>query len=273
MSVRTSTIALSLLTGFVGLAPEGHAGGVTPLSGEVLGEVRSGAGIVQMGASVMIFNRYDKLIRQTLTDANGRFAFDVLTPDIYSVKVILASFAPVFQRNIAVAAGSESLLKINLASMLSTVELVPASASRGSLMTDDWKWVLRTSQATRPVLRLVPLSSSSQRHTTTFSETTGMIRVSGGDGDSVDGSTAQDLGTAFALATVVNGSTHVRLSGNYGYMANSGLPTAGFRTTYSHDTDGEAGPQMSLTVHQIYFPGLAGSANPNSYPSGDESGP
>ncbi len=226
-----------------------------------------------MGASVTIYNRYDKLVRKALTDANGRFAFDALTPDIYSVKVILASFAPVLQRNIAVAAGSESVLRINLASMLSTVELVPASASKGTLMTDDWKWVLRTSQATRPVLRLTPVSSSSQSHTTTFSETTGMIRVSGGDGDSVAGSTAQDLGTAFALATVVNGSTHVRLSGNYGYMANSGLPTAGFRTAYSRDTDGESGPQIWLAVHQVYFPGLAGTANPNSYPAGDESGP
>ncbi len=246
---------------------------MSSFSGEVLGEVRSVSGIVQMGASVTIYNRYDKLIRQALTDANGRFAFDALTPDIYSVKVILASFAPVLQRNIAVAAGSDSVLRINLSGIFSTVELVPASASKGALMADDWKWVLRTSQATRPVLRLVPLTSSSQTRTTTFSETTGMIRVSGGDGDSVSGTTAQDLGTAFALATVVNGSAHVRLSGNYGYMANSGLPTAGFRTTYSHDTDGESGPQISLTVHQVYFPGLAGSANPNSYPAGDESGP
>jgi hypothetical protein len=273
MSVRTSTIALSLLTGFVGLAPEGYAGGVTPLSGEVLGEVRNGAGIAQMGASVLIFNRYDKLIRQALTNDSGKFVFDALTPDIYSVKVILASFAPVFQRNIAVAAGSESVLEIHLASILSTVELLPASASKGALMTDDCKWVLRTSQATRPVLRLLPVTSSSQSHATTFSETTGVVKVSAGDGDSIAGSTAQDLGTAFALATVVNGATHVRLSGNYGYMANSGLPTAGFRTTYSRDRDGEAGPQMSLTVHQVYFPGLAGSANPNSYTGGDESGP
>ena len=103
-----------------------------------------------MGASVTIYNRYDKLIRQALTDANGRFAFDALTPDIYSVKVILASFAPVLQRNIAVAAGSDSVLRINLSGIFSTVELVPASASKGALMADDWKWVLRTSQADAP---------------------------------------------------------------------------------------------------------------------------
>jgi hypothetical protein len=176
MSVRTSTIALSLLTGFVGLAPEGHAGGVAPLSGEVLGEVRSSAGIAQMGASVMIYNRYDKLIRQALTNDSGKFIFDTLTPDIYSVKVILASFAPVFQRNISVTAGSENMLEIHLASILSTIELLPASASKGALMTDDWKWVLRTSQATRPVLRILPVSSSSQNHSATFTEATWRIR-------------------------------------------------------------------------------------------------
>jgi hypothetical protein len=265
-------IALALLSGLV-VAPVGRGGSVATLSGQLLGEVQNNSGVAQMGANVFLYNRYDQLIRQGLTDGTGKFIFDGLVPDVYSIRVVLASFLPAVRRNIAVAPGSESLLKINLANVLSTVELVPASASQGTLMTDDWKWVLRSSHATRPVLRLMPAPSSSKPQSTlaSFTETTGVVRVSGGDGGSVSRSTAQDLGTAFAVATVVNGSAHVHLSGNLGYMANSGMPAAGFRATYSHERNGISTPQIGLTAQQVYFPGL-GPAGDNS-PTSAQTGP
>lgn len=269
MSFRTLVSELSLVAGLVALAPATNAGSVSLLSGNVLGEVRDSAGVTQMGASVLLYNRYDELIRQTITNETGKFVFDGLAADLYTVRVVLASFMPAVRRNISVAAGSENLLRINLASIFSSIELVPAPAARGALMTDDWKWVLRASQSTRPVLRLAPVTSTSKRRSTTdlFTETTGIVRLSAGDGNTT--TTAQDMGTAFALATVYRGATRVRLSGNVGYMANTGLPAAGFRTTYSREKDGVSGPQVSLTVHQIYFPGLAGYTTPG----GDESGP
>ena len=245
------------------MAPMGHAGSVTALSGQLLGEVQNSSGVAQMGATIFLYNRYDQLIRQGLTNGSGKFVFDGLSPDVYSIRVVLASFLPAVRRNIAIAPGSENLLKINLANVLSTVELVPASASQGTLMTDDWKWVLRSSQSTRPVFRLVPVSSSSKPASalSSFSETTGVLRVSGGDGDAVSGSSAQDLGTAFGLATVVNGTSRVRLSGNIGYMGDSGLPSAGFRTTYARERDGIVSPEVALTAHQVYFPGLGPAGN------------
>jgi hypothetical protein len=243
-----------------------------PLAGELLGQVQNSGGIAQMGASVFLYNRYDQLVRQALTNEAGKFAFDQLMPGLYSIRVALASFLPAVRGNIAVAAGSASLLKIDLSGMASTVELAPLSAAQGTLMSDDWKWVLRSSSATRPVLRYLPVSSPSPRRTTlaSFSQTSGIVRLSAGDGDSVSGSTAQDLGTAFALATLVNGWARVRLSGNFGYMANSGLPTAGFRTTYARDTGDDALPQAALTVHQVYFPGLGATGG---YQNGEQTGP
>jgi hypothetical protein len=270
--------ALGLLAGCMALAPAGHAASVPPLAGGLLGEIRNNAGIAQMGATVILYDRYDHLVRQALSNEGGKFVFESLAPGAYSIRVVLASFAPALRRNILVAAGSESILRIHLATVLSTLELAPASESQGALMNDDWKWVLRTSHSTRPVLRYLPdsSSSSSTHHSmaSAFSETTGMLRVSGGDGNSTTGSTAQDMGTAFALSTLINGSSHVRLSGNLGYMANSGLPAAGFRTTYSHDRDGLKGPQISFTTHQVYFPGLGASANPEAGPdSAQQTGP
>ncbi len=193
------------------LAP---AANLASFSGHILGEVRNSAGVVQMGATVALYNRYDQEIRQVLTNEAGKFVFDALSPDLYSVRVTLASFMPALRRNISVVAGSENLLKINLASVFSTVELIPAAATRGTLMSDDWKWVLRASQATRPIFRFLPVSatSSSRAQTALFSDTTGLVRVSAAD----DGDLSQQgLGTSFAVSTRVKGSAIVRVSGKF----------------------------------------------------------
>ncbi len=268
MSLRTSTITLGLL---VGLSPGVPAATPAPLSGGILGQVRNAAGVAQMGATVILYNRYDQLIRQVLTNEQGKFAFDALSPDLYSIRVTLASFMPAIRRNIAVAAGSENLLQISLASVLSTVELSSAPA-RGTLMTDDWKWVLRTSQATRPVLRLLPNDPSTSRSRSIaalFSDTTGLVKLSAGDAQSFAGDTQQDLGTAFALATSIMGSTRVQFSGSLGYAANAALPATGFRTSYSRTVEGGTSPEVTLTVRQLYLPARAGSA----IASGTNSGP
>src|SRR5262249_30646275 len=157
------------------------------------GQVKSSAGVAQMGATVMLYDRYDQLIRRGLTNEEGKFAFDKLSPDLYSIRVSLASFVSAIRRHIAVAAWSEKPLQINLASLFSTVDLVSAGPSRGALMSDEWKWVLRSSQATRPVLRLLPVSSSASTRSagSIFSDTSGLVKVSAGDGESFAAGMAQ----------------------------------------------------------------------------------
>ena len=260
-------IKFGLIAGIVGLTPAVHAaeaGAIfaPTLSGQILGEVRNSNGVVQMGAAVALYNRYDELVRRTFSNQDGRFAFVSLTPDVYSIRVSLASFLTA-HRNISVLAGAESLLKIQMAGALSTIELVPLSSPEGALMSDSWKWVLRSSHATRPVLRLLPQTSSSRNSLASlFSETSGLVKVSAGDNDPFSGD-PQDLGTAFVLATSVNGSSKVHVSGNVGYASN-GLPSAGFRTTYRHDNEAGEGPQVALTVRQIYLPSLMGLGVPGS---------
>jgi hypothetical protein len=257
MSLLKSANTIGLITGLVSLASLVSAGDSPALSGQILGEVRSAAGITQMGAAVYLYNHSNQLIRQVLSNQDGKFVFDGVSPDVYWIRVSLASFLPAIRHDIAVAAGSESELRINLSSVLNSVELTPGSAPPGTLMSDEWKWVLRSSHSTRPVLRLQPGTSSS-RASSVFSDTTGMVRLSAGDGDLASGNMQQDLGTAFAVATSVNGSNQVHVSGNVGYAA-TGVPSAGLRTTYSRKGAGDdaPGPRMSVTVRQIYLPSLS----------------
>ena len=258
----TSQLAACLLMGWLGTAgvfcSPALAASLNPLAAQILGQVKDASGAAQMGASIYLYNRYDEMVRKGLSNEQGRFAFDALVPDLYSVRVILASFVPAERRNIAVLPNSENRLDINLTSVLSSIGVTTTPASPGTLMTDDWKWVLRTSQATRPVLRFLPEiaargTSSTHSVLTSFSNTTGVVKLSAGDGESFARGTQQDLGTAFAIATSLANSARVQLSGNVGYAGSSTLPGAGFRASYSRSTGDGSNPEIALTMRQVYL--------------------
>src|SRR5207245_8890809 len=105
--------------------------------------------------------------------------------------------------NIVVQPGVRSVLNVNLSTLFSTIQLVAPPAGERSLMTDDWKWVLRSAAATRPVLRILPdfdPNRPAHRVTGVFSETRGLVQLSGGDGGQVSSfGNEADLGTAFAF--------------------------------------------------------------------------
>jgi Carboxypeptidase regulatory-like domain len=265
-------IAAGLLLGVASVnAP---AASLNPLSGEILGQVKNAAGVAQMGATVYLYNRYDELVRKGLSNEQGRFVFEALAPDLYSIRVILASFVPAERRNISVLPSSENRLDINLTGVFSTIGVTSTPAAPGTLMTDDWKWVLRTSQATRPVLRFLPelkprTSSTSEAALTRFSQTTGVVELSAGDGQSFARGSQQDLGTAFAIATSLASSARVQLSGNVSYAGSSGLPGAGIRTSFSRATTDGSSPEVVVTMRQVYLAQRPGSG----IVMGSDSGP
>lgn len=264
MSLAKSVISLGLLAALAAEAQQSFSP-----SGQILGEVRNAAGVAQMGASVVLYDRYGQTVRRALSDEQGRFVLDALAPGIYTLRVSLASFMPVLRRNIAVLADSESLLRIDLAAVFSTLEFATPQAARAALMSDEWKWVLRSSHATRPVLRLREakvFSTKTSRETAMFADTTGLVRLSAGDSTLTTGDVQQSLGTAFALETSFHGRDKVRVSGNLAYAAAEGMPSAGFRATYARRQGGFARPEVSLTVRQAYFPASVGSLTAGNTP-------
>ena len=99
MSFQRPMIALGLIAAFAAIAPVSAGADLSHqiLSGQILGEVKSGAGVSQMGAAVFLFNRYEQVVRHAITNESGKFAFDALTPDVYSIRVSLASFVPALE--------------------------------------------------------------------------------------------------------------------------------------------------------------------------------
>jgi len=230
-------------------------------AGTIIGIVADPGGIAQMGATVLLYNRLEKLIQKTLTNERGQFGFDNLLPDAYIVRVSLGSFVPAVREGIMVQPGMRSFLNINLASVLSSVEFVYSTPHAPRLLSDDWRWVLRSSMSTRPVLRFLPAVS---RPENIFTNTRGMVRVSAGDGANAFQGNQPDLGTAFAVATSLYGVNNVQVSGNVGYVSHAGMPAASFRTRYSRDSiaNGLAvsnSPEVQLTVRQTFLPTRAGA--------------
>ncbi|MCC6862534.1 MAG: TonB-dependent receptor [Bryobacterales bacterium] len=232
-----------------------------PVSGSIGGSVTDGTGVPQMGATVLLFNRYDRLCQKVLTGEGGTFEFDHLLPGAYMVRVTLSSFLPAVRKDILVQPGVRSLLNVSLATLFSSVELVYPPPEKRAVMTDEWKWVLRSASSTRPVLRFTPdshLEAPAPRTSSlaaAFRDTHGLVKVSAGDGGRVSAAgNESDLGTAFALATSLFGNHQLAVAGNIGFGAQSGMPSAGFRTSYSRDM-GAGSPEVSLTVRQLFAPG------------------
>ena len=127
--------------------------------GSIAGIVTDAQGLPLMGATVQIsgpvlrgLSSGGKIVERIITDAHGRFAVERLLPGTYSVQVTSATRLPVLRNGIYVGAGRSVQQSFVLADILTPIRLrVPS----GDVMSwgESWKWVLRTSAATRPVLR------------------------------------------------------------------------------------------------------------------------
>ena len=263
------TLVTQVLSGVVYLGVCWSAAeAATPLkmAGAITGFVSDASGTPQMGAAVVLFNRQERQFERALTDERGAFKFLGLLPDLYSVKVTLGSYVPALKKGILVQPGMASVLNVNLNTLFSSIQFAYPAIESGSLMSDEWKWVLRSASPTRPVMRFTadalakdPGKVESHR-TAVFSDTRGVFKVSAGEGSlaSQTGSEA-DLGTTFALATSLFGNNTVQFSGNVGYGSQTGVPTAAFRTSYSRSLGG-ANPEVSVTMRQLFLPGRVGAA-------------
>jgi len=261
---RTVTL---LITGLACLAGPrwAVAGDLPKLSGAIAGVVRGTAGIPQMGATVVLYNRQQRQIGKVLSDDHGEFKMLGLTPAVYSIKVSLASFIPA-AREVLVQPGMRSVMNVNLSTLFSTIQFGYPSVESGNIMTDDWKWVLRSASSTRPVLRFADpdpasLPSSTTEHADVFSETRGLVSLSAGEGSLSMGSASEaDVGTAFAVETALNGNSLLQFAGNIGYGSVTGSPATAFLTSYSRDL-GDSAPVFSVTMRQMLLPGRAANAN------------
>ncbi len=125
-----------------------------PGYGTISGVVLDPSGTPQMGASVWLIseNAGGRTVAQLLSNQHGAFFTEHLKPGEYAVRVTVAGFLPTMERHVAVMPNLTTLLRVqveNLFSSLDSLRRQPDAPAE----PDDWKWVLRTSVATRTILQ------------------------------------------------------------------------------------------------------------------------
>jgi hypothetical protein len=122
--------------------------------GTLSGVVSDPSGTPQMGATVWLISEDlgGQTVSQLLSNEYGTFFTDHLKPGKYAVRVSLAGYLPAMERHVAVLADLTTMLRVQMNSVfasLDTLRRKPESTSE----PDDWKWVLRSSAATRTILQ------------------------------------------------------------------------------------------------------------------------
>lgn len=125
-----------------------------PGYGTISGVVLDPSGTPQMGASVWLISEDagGRIVAQILSNQYGLFFTDGLKPGSYAVRVSVAGFLPSMERHVAVMSNLTTLLRVQVDTVFSSLDTLRRK-SDAPAEQDDWKWVLRSSAATRTILQ------------------------------------------------------------------------------------------------------------------------
>jgi hypothetical protein len=125
-----------------------------PGYGTISGIVLDPSGTPQMGATVWLLSEDagGRPVSQLLSNQHGAFSTDRLKPGKYSLRVSLPGFLPATERHVSVVANLTTLLRVQMDSLFSSLDTLRRQSDVPA-EPDDWKWVLRSSAATRAILQ------------------------------------------------------------------------------------------------------------------------
>jgi len=226
-----------------------------PVPGKLAGVVRDAAGTPQMGASVELVSEAVGVAatRGLLTNTQGMFRGDKLAPGFYTVRVTLAGFLPTLEKHIRVTSNLTTVVRIELESMFATLDELRRMPANSTAQVDDWKWVLRSASAMRPVLEWVD------------GDTLSVSKVGGDSGrpraprmqmEFTDGARrpssastiASSPATAVAYDQKLGGTSRMILAGQVNYDGDA--PAGGIATVWLPTGTLGAGPHTALVLRE-----------------------
>ncbi|MGO8731418.1 MAG: carboxypeptidase regulatory-like domain-containing protein [Terriglobia bacterium] len=228
--------------------------------GRLAGIVSDNHGIPLMGATVLVLGPLlspaasaGEQAERVITDAQGKFAVGHLIPGWYSLQIVSPTRLPAHRNGIKVEAGQTSTLKFVLGDVFAPLRFqLPDKPA--TTLGDDWKWVLRTSAATRPILRfrqqVAETDPSSAKPPLPASQgLVGMVT-----GSSSRDPLASDPGTESVLAYVRSLSLDSDLL-SVGSVAATGNLASSVGTEYRKGLINSDFEEISLVVHRMGYAG------------------
>jgi hypothetical protein len=263
-AARTQVWATLLAVGLIMASVSAFPGSAAEF-GRVSGSVTDPQGIPLMGATVFLVGpmlpgsqKLDVAAERVITDAHGQFHVERLLPGWYSLKVSLPARLPSLRNGVRVDSGLTSKQNFVLTDIFSSVHVQQPPRGSVSFWGDDWKWVLRTSASTRPVLRLTQTHRSGSAnknpkgHKKDAPASQRLIGMMPGSSSHAPLSSDPGLGSVMAYVRQLSDDADVLVSGSMtaNGSAGSSLATAFRRNVASGDP-----LEVSVAVHQLSFAG------------------
>jgi Carboxypeptidase regulatory-like domain len=226
-----------------------------PVPGKLAGVVRDAAGTPQLGASVELVSEAMGVVatRAFLTNTQGMFRGEKIAPGFYTVRVTLAGFLPTLEKHIRVTSNLTTVVRIELQSMFASLDQLRRMPASSTAEVDDWKWVLRSASAMRPVLEWV--DSDTLSASTVAGESGGArvpkMRVEFTDGarrPSSASSIASSPATAVAYDQKLGGISRMIFAGQVNYDGDA--PAGGIATVWLPTGTLGAGPHTALVLRE-----------------------
>ncbi len=226
-----------------------------PVPGKLAGVVRDAAGTPQMGASVELVSEAVGVAasRGLLTNTQGMFRGDKLAPGFYTVRVTLAGFLPTLEKHIRVTSNLTTVVRIELESMFASLDELRRMPANSTAQVDDWKWVLRSASAMRPVLEWVDGDTLSVSNVGGDSGSPRPPRMKmeftdGARRPSSASSIAASPSTAVAYDQKLGGTSRMILAGQVNYDGDA--PAGGIATVWLPTGTLGAGPHTALVLRE-----------------------
>jgi hypothetical protein len=226
-----------------------------PVPGKLAGVVRDATGTPQMGASVELISEAAGVpaTRGFLTNPQGVFRGDKLAPGFYTVRVTLAGFLPTFEKHIRVASNLTTVVRIELESMFASLDQLRRMPANSAAEVDDWKWVLRSASAMRPVLEWVDggtlsVSTVGGESVKPHSPRMRMEFTDGARRPSSASSIASSPATAVAYEQKLGSASKMILAGQVSY--DDDAPAGGIATVWLPTGTLGAGPHTALVLRE-----------------------
>ncbi len=241
--------------------------------GSLAGIVSDNKGVPLMGATVLVTGpttfateSASQTVERMVTDAHGRFTIAHLIPGWYSLKVSSPTRLPAMRNGVRVAAGETVVATFVLTDTFAPIRFQVPSNSVSS-WGDDWKWVLRTSSTTRPILRYrhepQVAQAAPRDEKTPLPKSQGMVGIL--PGATPHDPLAEDFGMAsvFAYLRPLTDDSDVLVAGSF---APFGADAGTVGTLLSRNQIKGEPQQIGLIFHQFSLvPGT--SASPGMTPN------
>jgi hypothetical protein len=220
------------------------------VSGKLAGVVRDLTGTPQMGASVEVFAEAPGAASSLdyLTNTQGIFRGDKLSPGLYTIRVTLAGFLPTLQQHVRINPNLTTMVRIELESMFASLEQLRRQPNSAKADADDWKWVLRSAAGTRPILQwdenavLTAKGDTAARAPKILLEFTDGARRPGSVSN-----VAAAPGTAFAYDQKLGGAGSLLVAGQMSYDES---PAGGVATVWLPTGTIGSGPHTAVVLRE-----------------------